>query len=337
MIKKIKTFISQMNVNTREGVAGYLFILPNLTGFLVFTSLPVIASLILSFCDWDILTPAKFAGISNFVKLVGFHFEGADWVSRDNFFLDIIGYYRAWGANDPSFWKYTWNTVFIMAAIPIGMFGSLMLAMVMNQKLRGMVFFRTIFFLPSICAGVAICLLWRWIYNPDFGLINGFIAKIGEITHLPLRGPDWLSSTAWAKPALMIMGLWAAIGGRNMILYLAALNGIPKTLYEAAEIDGANGWHKFWAITFPLISPTTFFISIMSVIAGFQAGFMQAYIMTGGGPAGATTTINYYIYNNAYQWFKMGYASSIAWFLFIIILGVTMINWRYGGRVVHYD
>ena len=122
-----------------------------------------------------------------------------------------------------------------------------------------------------------------------------------------------------------------------MILYLAALNGIPKTLYEAAEIDGAGGWHKFWAITFPLITPTTFFISIMSIIGGFQGGFMSAYIMTGGGPAGATTTINYYIYNNAYQWFKMGYASSIAWFLFLVILGVTMINWRYGGRVVHYD
>ncbi|MCK4249140.1 MAG: sugar ABC transporter permease [Candidatus Omnitrophica bacterium] len=311
---------SNLKTSTREGFAGYFFILPNLTGFLAFTSLPVLASLVLSFCHWDILTPAKFAGIDNFVKLIGFHSEAGKWI-----------------ANDPLFWKYTWNTIFIMAAIPIGMFGSLMLAMIMNQKLKGMVFFRTIFFLPSICAGVAICLLWRWIYNPDFGLINSFIAKVGDVTHLPLRGPDWLSSTTWAKPALMIMGLWAAIGGRNMILYLAALNGIPKTLYEAAEIDGANGWHKFWAITFPLISPTTFFISIMSVIGGFQAGFMQAYIMTGGGPAGATTTINYYIYNNAYQWFKMGYASSIAWVLFIIILGVTMINWRYGGRVVNYD
>lgn len=320
MRPKGKFLFSNMKTSTHEAMAAYLFLMPNFLGFLLFTSLPVLASLVLTFFDWDILTPPKVAGVQNFIKLLGFHTEEGKLI-----------------ANDPLFWKYTWNTVFLMMAIPIGMMGSLLLALAMNQKLRGIVFFRTIYFLPSICSGVALCLLWRWIYNPDFGLLNTFIAEVGKIIHVPLRGPDWLSSTAWAKPALMLMGFWGGIGGYNMILYLASLQGIPRDLYEAAEIDGASGWQKFWAITFPMISPTTFFIFVMSVIGGFQGGFMQAYIMTGGGPAGATTTIDYYIYNNAYQWFKMGYASSIAWFLFIVILTVTLINWRYGGKVVHYS
>ena len=132
------------------------------------------------------------------------------------------------------------------------------------------------------------------------------------------------------------MGLWAGLGGYNCILYLAALQGVPRDLYEAAEVDGANPWQRFRYVTWPSISPTTFFIFIMGIIGGFQAGFMQAYLMTGGGPAGATTTINYYIYNNAYQWFKMGYASSIAWILFILVFVVTLMNWRFGGRKVKY-
>ncbi|MCK4271387.1 sugar ABC transporter permease, partial [bacterium] len=166
--------------------------------------------------------------------------------------------------------------------------------------------------------------------NPDFGLFNTFLANIG------IKGPDWLSSITWAKPALIIMGLWGAIGGYNMILYLAALKGVPPELYEAADIDGASRWQKFRHVTWPMITPTTFFIFIMAVIGGFQGYFMAAYIMTGGGPAGATTTMSYYIYNNAFQWFKMGYAASIAWFLFILVFIATLINWKYGGKLVHY-
>lgn len=296
-----------------------MFILPNLLGFLVFTSLPVLASLGLSFVDWDILTPPKFVGFANFINLLGYHHEAGHLV-----------------ANDPLFWKYLYNTAFFMLNIPVCMIGALVVALLMNQKLRGITIYRTIFFLPSICAGVAICLLWRWILNPDFGLINMFLVKIFGVLHLGIRPPDWLSSTSWAKPALMLMGFWSSIGGMNMILYLAALQNVPRELYEAAEIDGANGWKKFWAVTVPFISPTTFFITIMSIIGGFQGGFMQAYVMTGGGPAGSTTTIEYYIYNNAYQYFKMGYASSIAWFLFLVIFLVTLINWRFGGKLVHY-
>ena len=296
-----------------ETLAGYSFLTPNFLGFLVFTSLPVLASLVLAFVQWDILTPPHWVGFQNFVNLLGWHQEEGRIV-----------------ANDPLFWKYCGNTLFLMAGIPINMACSLVLALCMNQKLKGIVVFRTIYFLPTISAGVALCMLWRWIYNPDFGLLNTLLAK------MHMRGPDWLSSTAWAKPALMLMGLWTGMGGGNMILYLASLQGVPTHLYEAAEIDGATPWQKFWNITFPMISPTTFFIFVMSVIGGFQGGFQAAYIMTGGGPAGATTTIEYYIYNNAFQWFKMGYAASIAWFLFIVVLIVTLFNWRYGGRVVQY-
>lgn len=294
--------------STKEALAGYGFLLPNFAGFLIFTSLPVLASFILAFVRWDLLSPPQFLGFKNFVDLV----------------------------KDAYFWRYCWNTVFLMLGIPIGMMGSLAIAIAMNQKIRGIVFYRTTYFLPTICSGVAIFMLWRLIYNPDFGLFNALILKFGELLHLPLRGPAWLTDERWAKPALIIMGVWQSIGGHNMILYLAALQGIPRELYEAADIDGASEWQKFWAVTWPQISPTTFFIAIMSIIGGFQAGFDAAYIMTGGGPNGSTTTIMYYIYNNAFQWFNMGYAAAIAWFLFLIIFIFTLFYWKVGGKLVHY-
>lgn len=300
-----------MKNSTKETLAAYLFLSPNLLGFLCFTSIPVFASLILAFYDWHILDPwsaAKFVGFDNFIHLF----------------------------KDAFFWKYCWNTVFLMVGIPLGILGSLLLAIVMNQKLKGIVFFRTSYFLPTISAGVAVYVLWMHIYNPDHGYFNVFIRQIGDVLHIPLDGPHWLTDERWAKPALVIMGLWQTIGGPNMILYLAALQGIPKELYEASSIDGASGWDKFWAITWPMISPTTFFIVVMGIIGGFQSGFDAAYVMTGGGPNGATTTIMFYIYNNAFVWFHMGYAAAISWFLFVVILVLTIFNWRIGGKLVHY-
>lgn len=304
---------SSIKRKIRETASGYAFLMPNFLGFLLFTSGPVLFSLFLAFTKWDIFTPMKWVGFENFVRLLWFHYEGGVPV-----------------ANDQDFWKFVGNTLFLMLGIPVGMAGSLALATIMNQRLKGIVFFRTVYFLPSLSAGVALYMLWRWIYNAEFGLLNTLLTKIG------IDGPAWLSSTAWAKPALMIMGFWAGIGGYNMILYLAGLQGIDPELYEAASIDGASPWQKFWNVTWPMLSPTTFFIFVMSMIGGFQGGFQAAYIMTGGGPAGATTTISYYIYNNAYQWFKMGYAASIAWVLFIMVFSVTLFNWRVGGRIVHY-
>lgn len=301
----------ELKDSTKETLAGYGFLLPNFIGFIIFTSLPVLASLALSFMKVDLISSPKvfaFIGFENFRQLT----------------------------TDPYFWKYCWNTVVLMGAIPFSIAGSLILALALNQKIKGVVFFRTIYFLPSICSGVAIYVLWRLIYNSDFGVLNTLILKLGALLHLPLKGPNWLTDEAWAKPALMIMNIWQSVGGYNMILYLAALQGVPRDLYEAAEIDGANNWQKFWAVTWPQISPTTFFIATMSIIGGFQAGFDPAYIMTGGGPNGATTTIIYYIYNNAFQWQQMGYAASISWFLFLVIFAITLIKWKVFGKLVHY-
>jgi len=288
---------------TRDHAKAYSFLVPNFLGFACFTFLPVIASFILAFCQWDIVTSPKFNGISNFTKLLG----------------------------EPKFWQFFGNTLFLMMGIPLGMALSLFLAILLNQKLRGTVFFRSIYFMPSICAGVALLMLWTWLYNPEFGLINQFLQLLGVDDP-----PKWLLHTKWAKPALIMMGLWTGMGGRNMLLYLAGLQTIDPTLYEAAEIDGAGVWGKFRNITWPVLSPTTFFIFIMSVIGGFQMGFQQAYIMTGGGPAGSTTTLSYYIFTEAFVKLQMGYASAIAWFLFLLVFLVTMCNWKFGGKLVHY-
>ncbi len=315
-----------MKAKNRETLAAIAFLAPNFIGFLVFTFLPVIFSLILSFFQWELLggegglfSGLRFIGFANFIKLLGFHFENGRLL-----------------ANDPHFWYYLYNTVFIMLAIPIGIFGSLLLALSMNQKLKGIVFYRLIFFLPSICPIAAIAVLWKVLLNPDFGLVNNFIAKFGAFLGLNLIGPSWLSDGSWAKPAIMLVSLWMTIGGSNMILYLAALQGIPKDLYEAADIDGANAWHKFRYITLPMISSTTFFITIMSIIGGFQGGFAIIYILTGGGPANASTTIMYYIFTNLYEFQKAGYAASVAWVLFIIIFCFSRLYWKRSGKVHYY-
>lgn len=300
---------NNMKNKTKEVVAAYVFLAPNLIGFLLFTSLPVLASFGLSFLDLDLLSgDMAFVGLKNFIALF----------------------------QDPYFMKYCWNTVYLMLAIPLSMAGSLLLAVALNQKLKATMIFRTVYFLPTICSGVAIFMLWRLIYNPNFGLLNTMISQFGNLINLRLTGPNWLTNEAWAKPAFIIMSVWQGIGGYNMILYLAALQGVPRDLYDAAEVDGASPWQKFWHVTWPQISPTTFFIAIMSLIGGFQAGFDQAYIMTGGGPNGATTTIIYYIYNNAFEWYHMGYAAAISWVLFLIIFVITLLKWRFYGRNVHY-
>ncbi len=298
------------NIKTldKEAITGYLFLLPNFLGFLVFILLPVIFSLILGFVKWDMLTPPQFVGFSNFINLV----------------------------KDALFWKCFGNTLFLMMIIPIEIMAALALATAMNQKIKNMTVFRTMYFLPTITNGVAICLLWVWLYNYDFGILNTLIMKLGKFLDFPLRGIPWLTSVKWAKPSLMLMGLWIMMGGYNMILFMAALQGVPRQLYEAAEVDGANNWQKFWNITWPMISPTTFFVGIMAVIGGFQGGFMQAYVMTGGGPERSTTTLEYLIYNHLYSWQHAGYAASIAWFVFIVVFLVTLFNWRFGGRVVQY-
>lgn len=296
---------------TRRTLAGYLFLAPNFMGFLVFMSVPLAISLLLAFTDWQMLTwPPTFVGLGNFQKLVGFHHSQSGWA-----------------LNDSNFWKYLYNTVYLMMGIPISMAASLFLAILVNNKLKGIVVFRTLFFIPTICSGIGVLMLWRLMYHADFGLINRALNLVG------VTGPDWLNSITWAKPALMIVAIWGAAGGYNMIIYLASLQGIPQQLYEAAAIDGAGAWHKFRHVTWPMLAPATFFIFTMGMIAGFQGGFNSAYIMTRGGPAGSTTSISYYIYNTAYTGnLEMGYGCAIAWILFFMVFGVTLFNWRYGGK-----
>ena len=310
----------------KESLAAFLFLTPNMIGFLVFIFLPVVFSLILSFFQWELIgsgeslfSNLKFVGFTNFIKLLGFHLKGGHLV-----------------ANDPHFWQYLYNTIFLMLAIPVGILGSLVLAIAVNQRLKGVVLYRVIFFLPVICPIAAIAVLWKVLLNPDFGLINSLIVKFSTLLGLELAGPNWLSDARWAKPAIMIVNLWMTIGGYNMILYLAALQGIPKDLYEAANIDGASSWHKFRYITVPMISPTTFFITIMSIIGGLQGSFAIIYILTGGGPAGSSTTIMYYIFTNLYEFQKAGYAAAVAWVLFILIFLFSRVYWKKGGSLVHY-
>jgi multiple sugar transport system permease protein len=299
-----------------DGSAAFAFLAPSCLGFMLFTFVPVVASLLLAFCDWDLLgglRSIRWVGLTNFQKLLGFYRESGSL-----------------HPNDPDFWQCLFNTGYLMLGIPLGMAGSLGLALLLNQKLPLTRVFRTIFFLPTICVPVAIFLLWRWIFNHEFGLLNWYLAR----AHI--AGPDWLGTIRWAKPAIMIASLWVGVGGGGMLLYLAALQDIPRELYEAAEIDGAGPWQRFRNVTWPLISPTTFFIFITSIIGAFQGGFEAAYMMTQGGPAGSTRTLAYYIYQQGFVWFRMGYAAAIAWILFLLILVITLANWRFGGRRVHY-
>jgi multiple sugar transport system permease protein len=307
-------------------IAAICFLLPNLLGFLVFTVFPVLFSLIVSFSNWRLqrTVPFHWVGFANFAEL--FHSE--------------------------EFWLYSANTLYLMIGIPVGIAGSLALAILLNQKLRGMVVYRTLFYLPSFTSGVALFILWKALYNPEYGPLNYLITSVLHALHLPGHAPQWLSSThnlaglpvehpgfdikqlgLGARDAILLMGFWAGIGGGNMLLYLAGLSNIPPELYEAAELDGAGKWAIFRHITWPQLAPTTFFIVIMSVIGGLQGGFEQARIMTGnGGPAGTTTTLSYYIYTKAFEQFQIGYASAIAWVLFVIILVGTVINWKFGSQ-----
>jgi multiple sugar transport system permease protein len=305
------------------------FLLPNLIGFLAFTFLPVIACFALSLSDYrlapigslaDLREQVRFVGLGNFTRLLGFGREEGRLV-----------------ASDPLFWRYLGNTLFLMLGIPLSIAGSLLLALLLNQRLRGITIFRTIYFLPTVSSAVAVCIVWKWIFHQqpnEIGLLNSVLMNMGIA-----NPPDWLGTMEWAKPAFIIMVLWLSVGGYNCVLYLAGLQGIPRELYEAADLDGAGAWARLRHITWPLLSPTTFFVVTMSIIAGLQGSFLftAAFLMTGGGPAGATTTLMLYIYNYAIAWHQLGYAAAIAAVLSFLVFTFTLINWRYGQRLVHYS
>jgi len=291
-------------VERREIAAGYGFLMPNLAGFLVFTLLPVLAALALSFTEWDLLGPIRWVGLENYVRMF---------------------------TQDPTFIRVLRNTtIFVLVTVPVRMALALLVAVALNQGLRGTTFFRTAYFMPVVSSPVAVALVWQWIFHADFGPLNSILWMLGVS-----NPPNWLTSTQWALPALMIVSIWQGLGF-NMVIFLAGLQGIPEQLYEAARIDGAGGWQQFWRITLPLLSPTTFFVLVITTISSFQV-FDLAVIMTEGGPANATNTVVYHIYRNAFQFFRMGYAAALAWLLFIVVMAFTLIQFRFQERWVNYD
>lgn len=293
----------RLSIQGRETLAGYGFLLPNIVGFLVFTLLPVLASAVLSLYRWDIIRSPVFVGLGNYLRLF---------------------------TKDPFFYKILFNTAYYtFISVPLGMVCSLVLALLVNQRLTGITWFRAAYFMPVVSSTVAVALIWRWLYNTDFGLVNSFLRVFG-LPNIP-----WLTSTRWAMPALILMSIWKNMG-YHMVIFLAGLQGIDVRLYEAAEIDGASRWGKFRYVTLPLLTPTIFFVLVTSVIGSFQV-FALALVMTEGGPGYATSTLVLFIYNNAFQWFKMGYAAALAWILFAIVFIATLIQMRYQRTWVHYD
>lgn len=292
----------KLSLQQREEIDFYLSILPWLFGFIVFTLGPLIASFFFSFTNWTGLSTVEWVGLENFHKLL---------------------------FDDKLFWIATWNTFFYsFGAVICGTLTALFVAMLLNQNLPGTTLLRVIYYLPSIASGVAVSILWIWLFNPEVGLVNYMLSLIG------IKGPLWLSSQEWAKPALIIKSMWGI--GSNMIILLAGLQGIPVSLYEAARIDGANRWSEFWNVTIPMLSPVLFFVLIISTIASFQI-LTDVLVMTQGGPGTATFVYVYYIYQAAFQYLKMGMASAIAWILFMIILGLTLLQLWGSKRWVYYE
>jgi len=294
---------SQINLNKRhETILGWLMVSPWLIGFICFSALPMFASLIISFTEWDMLSKPEWVGFENYKTL---------------FFEDPLALHSL-----------NITILFTIVSIPLNIVFGLALAMLLNTSIRGLAIFRTIFYLPAILSGVAVALMWRWIFSTEFGLLNALLSMIG------IEGPAWLTDRIWVLPSFVIMRLWSVGGG--MIIYLAGLQSIPTNLYEAANIDGANWWHRTRFITLPMLSPTIFFQLIVGFIFSMQI-FTEAFIMTNGGPADASLFYLLYLYRQAFQYFDMGYASALAWVLFVVILVLTIILFKTGKSWVYYE
>lgn len=285
----------------RDNIAGFLFISPWLLHFTLLIAFAMIYSFRISLMETDLLSTEKFVGFANYKQL---------W-------------------NDELFWKsFRVTAYYSFVLVPSGIVIALAIAMLMNQKVKLLGVWRTLFYLPSVVSGVAVAILWGYVLNPRFGLLNLGLRNIG------IEGPRWLFSETWAVPGFILMGLWGA--GGAMLLYLAGLQGIPTQLYEAAEIDGAGSWSRFRHITIPMLTPTIYFNLLINIIGSFQV-FTQSYIMTGGGPNNATLTQVLYLYRKGFQNFQFGYASALAWALFLVIMIFTVLVVRSSEGWVHYE
>jgi multiple sugar transport system permease protein len=284
---------------------GLLFVSPWLLGILIFLLYPIAASFYYSFCEYSVLTPTQYIGLGNYQDLM----------------------------NDEVFWKSLWNTfIYAVVALPLTSIIAILLALLLNMDIKGKSFFRTIYFLPSLLPVIAVAILWQWIFNGQFGLLN-YLLSFGGIA-----GPNWLTDPKWSKTALIIMSLWGA--GNTMIIYLAGLQEVPQELYEAAELDGAVGLRKVWHVTLPMISPVIYFNVIMGIIGTLQV-FAAPYILGGGAgsigaPARSLLFYTMYLYDNAFRYLRMGYASAMAWILFILILVCTWLATWISKRYIYY-
>jgi multiple sugar transport system permease protein len=283
-------------------VEPYLYLLPTLIGLLLFSAGAVAASFFLSFTRWDIVSPPQWKWFDNYVDL--------------------------WKAD--VFWEVFRNTItFVGLAVPLSVCAALALALLVNTGLRGITVFRTAYFLPVVSSMIAVALVWSWIFNSQYGLLNYLLRAL-----VGVQGPGWLDDTAWALPAMVIVTVWKGLG-YSMVIFLAGLQNIPRDLYNAATMDGAGAWKRFRHITLPLLSPTTFFVLVITVINAFQV-FEQTYVLTKGGPANSTVTLSYYVYQNAFQFFQMGKAAAAAYVLFAFLFALTLVQFRVQKRWVFY-
>jgi multiple sugar transport system permease protein len=290
-------------LQTRDALLGYLFLLPWLVGLIVFFLGPIIMSFALSFTKYDVISPPQFIGLENY---------------QTAFFDDEL------------FWPSIWRTFEYSAVIvPVGIACSLGLALLLNQGVRGTSFFRTAFFASTLTPAVALALLWTWILNPDIGPVNLALSWVG------IEGPGWLTSTHWALPSIVIINLWGSVGGNTMLIFLAGLQGVPQELQEAASLDGAGAWARFRHVTLPMISPTMFFALVLGVIGALKV-FTTAFVATAGGPAYATWFFALHIYQQAFSFFKMGYASALAWLFVVVLLAFTYLQITLSRRWVYY-
>ncbi|HET55376.1 MAG TPA: sugar ABC transporter permease [Ignavibacteria bacterium] len=284
-----------------DGLSAVVFLTPTMIIFLTFILFPVIFSFYLSFHEWNMFSSeATYVGIDNYKRML----------------------------QSDEFWSVLKNTgIFTIGTVPLNMIVALLVAMALNKKIKGKKFLRTAFFAPVIISPVAAAVIWRWIYDPNYGLLNYGISFFG------VDSINWLNDPTAAMFALIIMGVWKTFG-INMVLFSAGLAGIPETYYEAADIDGAGKFTKFWHITLPMLAPTTFFIMIMSMISSFQV-FDLVYVLTSGGPLGSTKVLVFYVYEYAFKFFEMGFASAVAYVLFVILIVLTLLQVRYMKNRVH--
>lgn len=289
-------------VRKKEGWAGILFASPWLIGFSVFLIYPLAASIYFSFCDYSVLKAPVWIGLENYQEIV----------------LDEL------------FWTAVINTaVYAAFALPTGMLTALVLAMLLNAKIKGMPIFRTIFFIPALVPQVSLAVLWLWVLNGEHGVLNHILGLVG------IRGPNWLGDPLWSKPSMVVMGLWGT--GNAVLIYLASLQDVPTALIEASELDGANGLQKTWNVTLPMISPVILFNLIMGIIGTLQV-FTVPYVMfPNGTPARSTYFYTSYLFDNAFRYHKMGYASAMGWIMFVVILLLTFISLRMSEKHVHYQ